>query len=66
MKTFLHILEYDYMFPTLKCSIDRMLPNSVTRSSSLIPLSCNTNLYLNSFLPRTARNIRRGDEVADE
>lgn len=67
--TLLHILEFDYLFPTLKCTIDRMLSNKPTRSSSqsqLLPLRCNTNLFLNSFIQRTSREIRKADVEAGE
>ena len=59
-ETFIHILEFENLFPTLKCTIDLMHANSNTRSSSLLPLRCDTNLYLDSFIPRTSREIRIG------
>jgi hypothetical protein len=64
--TFLKILEYDNYFPTIKCTIDQMSANTVTRGSSLLPLICNTNLYLNSFVLKTAREIRTGSTIVDE
>jgi hypothetical protein len=64
--TFLKILEFDNLFPTIKCTLNQMSSNDVTRGSSLLPLTCNTNIYLNSFIPRTAREIRTGDTIVDE
>ena len=66
--TFVHILQYDEKFPNLRLTLDKMQANTHinTRGSSLLPLTCNTNMYLNSFLPRTSREIRTGSTIAAE
>ena len=53
LSTYLKILEYDFLFPSLKCTINSMSANPSTRGSSLLPLACNcknTNIYPYSFL----------------
>lgn len=69
-KTFLNILENNQLHPYLDSVINKMLTNNLnvtTRSQSCRPTYCNTTLYFNSFIQRTARDLRLGNitEVTD-
>jgi hypothetical protein len=67
IKLFHHILEHQSSFPALNSSLEEMTPahNIHTRSDSFLSLSCSTNKFLNSFLVRTARELRTGDLIVD-
>jgi hypothetical protein len=57
---FIKILQNDQSFPSLTETFAEMQSESVTRAGHRA-ISCNTDQYLRSFLPNTAREIRRGD-----
>ena len=67
----IHILANETLFPSLISFYDSSLPDHhhTTRSSTTstpLAVSCNTNIFLNSFLPRTARELRTGvGQLAD-
>jgi hypothetical protein len=68
--TFMTILEYDHLHPTLSSTLNSMLTaNSTltvsTRNQSLNPVYCRTNTLLNSFIMRTARDLRLGGGNTD-
>ena len=65
--TLLNILENEDLHPSLSDVLTDMLSKSSmsTRNRSLNSIYCRTNIFLNSFLPRTARDLRAGDEEAE-
>ena len=68
IQLFLSILEYEDFHPSLLNVINTMLPNApiTTRNTSFNATYCRTNIYLHSFLPRTARELRSGGELAEQ
>jgi len=67
LKTLLNILDNEVLHPSLSNVLTEMLSKSSmsTRNQSLNPVYCRTNIFLNSFLPGTARDLRQGDEEVE-
>ena len=63
----LNILENENLHPSLSDVLTEMLSKShmCTRNRSFNSIYCRTNIFLNSFLPRTARDLRAGEEGAE-
>lgn len=61
---FMHIMGNNHLFPTLDSAVTDLRPRRSTRASSndvlLNSRSCNSSVILNSFLVRTARELRVG------
>ena len=64
---FLTILRLEHLFPTISDTLTLMSSNSGinTRSNSFNSITANTNLYLQSIIIRTSRELRNGEMLAD-
>jgi hypothetical protein len=63
----LNIIENEHLHPSLSTVLTDMLSKSSmsTRHQFFNSIYCRTNTFLYSFLPRTARELRSGGEVAE-
>jgi len=63
--TLISILSHEELHPSLSRDLMAMKSNDLnvtTRSSSFNPIAANTTTFLNSFIPRTTRELRLGNE----
>ena len=62
------VLEHESFFPGLLNTLDQMRANHVFNTrhfSTSNSIVCNTNTFLHSFLIRTARDLRIGENAVD-
>ena len=62
------VLEHESFFPGLLNTLDQMKANhdfNTRHSSTFNSIVCNTNTFLHSFLIRTARDLRIGENAVD-
>ena len=62
------VLKHESFFPGLLNTLDQMSANhdfNTRNSSTFNSIVCNTNTFLHSFLIRTARDLRIGENAVD-